>query len=117
MSHTVVGDLAKIGEGRFGGYGAEVRMSVERLEELRGAHGFAEGVDAVRMILRWLNLGFEKVGPLVNIVAFEEAVGGESAVAHAVSAGVGEKDGESVGEEELGVSEHAETVVAEAVEE
>lgn len=36
LSHAVVSDLAKIGEGRFGGDGAEVWMSIERLQELRG---------------------------------------------------------------------------------
>lgn len=51
LSHAVVGDLAKIGEGRFGDYGAEVWVSVEGLEELRGAHGFAEGEDAAGMRL------------------------------------------------------------------
>jgi hypothetical protein len=58
LTHAVVGDLAKSGEGRFGGYGAEVGVSVEGLEELRGAHGFAEGEDAVGMGLVWWNLGF-----------------------------------------------------------
>ena len=47
---------------------------------------------------------------------FEEAVGCERAAADAVSACVGEKDGELVREEELGVSDHAEAIVGEAVE-
>ena len=51
LSHAVVGDLAKSGEGGFGDDGADVRMRVERLEELGGAHGFAEGEDAAGMIL------------------------------------------------------------------
>ena len=78
---------------------------------MRGAHGFAEGEDAAGMILC-----LEKIEPLVNVVTFEESVGGERAAAFAVGAGVGEEDGESVGEEELSVSGHAEAVVAEAVE-
>src|SRR5580658_3145029 len=41
LSHAIVGDLAKIGEGGFGGDGAEVRVSREGLEKLCGAHGFA----------------------------------------------------------------------------
>ena len=40
MAHAVVGDFAEIGEGRFGGDGAEVWVRVERLKELGGAHGF-----------------------------------------------------------------------------
>ena len=64
-----------------------------------------------------MNLRFQKVDPLVDVVALEQAVGGERAVAGAVGAGVGEEDGESVGEEELRVSGHADAVVAEAVEE
>ncbi len=51
LSHAVVGDLAKIGEGRFGGYGAEEWVGVERLKELGGSHGFAEGEDAAGVIL------------------------------------------------------------------
>ena len=41
MSHAVVGDLAEIGERRFGGDRADLWVRVERLEELSGAHGFA----------------------------------------------------------------------------
>jgi len=66
LSHAVVGDLAKIGEGRFGGDGAEVGVSLDGLEELGGAHGFAEGEDAAGMIVL-----FQKVEPLVNVGAFE----------------------------------------------
>ncbi len=51
LAHAVVSDLTKIGEGRFGGDGAEVWMRVERLQELCGAHGFAEAVDAAGMEL------------------------------------------------------------------
>ncbi|SPE28483.1 hypothetical protein SBA2_40046 [Acidobacteriia bacterium SbA2] len=115
LSHAVVGDLAKIGEGRFGDDGAEVWVGIEGLEELRGAHGFAERENAAGMSLVLLRV--EEVKPLVNVVALEQAVGGERAVARAVGAGVGKKHGESVGEEELSVSGHADAVVAEAVEE
>ncbi len=116
LSHAVIGDLAKIGERGFGDDGAEVRVGVEGLEELCGAHGFAESEDAGGR--PWLqSLGLQKIEPLVNVVAFKEAVGGDWAIAGAVGAGVGEENGESVGEEELGVSGHAEAVVAEAVKE
>ena len=99
LAHTIVGDLAESGERRFGGYSAEAGLDGERLQELGGAHGLGESEDAVRMILRG-----EKVEPLVNVSAFEEAVGGEWAAAGAVGAGVGEKHSESVCEEELRVS-------------
>lgn len=69
LSHTVIGDLAKIGEGRFGGDGAEVWVGVEGLEELGGAHGLSEGVDAAGMILR-----VQKIDPLVDVVAFKQTV-------------------------------------------
>ncbi len=52
----------------------------------------------------------------MNVVALEEAVGGERAAARTVGAGVGKEHGESVGEKELRVSDHADAVVAEAVE-
>ena len=71
LSHAVVGDLAKIGEGRFGGHGAEVGMGIKRLEELCGSHRFRETEDAAGMILR-----LQKVEPLVDIIFLEEAVGG-----------------------------------------
>jgi hypothetical protein len=112
LSHAVVSDLAEGGERRFGGYCAEARLDRERLEELSRAHRFGKSEDAVRVILRG-----EEVEPLVNVVAFEEAVGGEWSSAYAVGAGVGEKDGESVCEEELRVSGHANAVVGQAVEE
>ena len=112
LSHAVVSDLTKIGEGRLGGYGAELWVGVERLEELCGSHGFGETEDAAGMILR-----FHEVEPLVDVVAFEQAVGGERAAADAMGAGVGKQNGESVGEKELRVSGHADAVVSEAVKE
>lgn len=121
LSHAIVGDLAESGERRFYGYGAEVRVRVEGLEELRGTHGFGEGKDAARMIVRiWILhrriLRGEEVDPLMDVVALEKAVGGKRAAAHAVSASVGEQDGEMVAEEELCISCHAEAVVGETVE-
>ena len=87
-------------------------MRVERLQELRCAHRFAEGEDAVGMILR-----FQEIEPFMDVVALQQAVGRELAAAGAMGASVGEEDGESVGEDELRVSGHAEAVVTEAVEE
>ena len=72
----------------------------------------AETEDATGMILR-----VHEVEPLVDVVALEESEGGERAVAVAMGAGVGEQDGESVGEKELGVPGHTDSVVAETVEE
>lgn len=112
LPHAVVGDLAETGEGRFGGDGAEAGLDGERLQELGGAHGFAESEDAVRVILSG-----EEAEPLVNIITFEKAVGGELTSTSTVGACVGKKHGESVSEEELCVSGHADAVVAETVEE
>jgi hypothetical protein len=84
LAHAVVGDLAKIGEGRLGGNGTEVCMCVERLQELRGSHGFAEGKDAARVIL-----GGEEIEPLMDVVTLKQSVGGERSTAPAVSAGIG----------------------------
>ena len=64
LPHAVVGDLTKIGEGRFGGHGAEVWMGVERLQELCRAHGFSESVDAARMqLIVRIELIVEELGP------------------------------------------------------
>ena len=110
LAHAVIGDFAKGGEGRFGDDGAEAGLDGKGLQKFGCAHRFSESEDAVRV-----NLRGEEVEPLVDIVAFEEAIGGELATACAVSAGIGEKHGESVGEEEVRVSGHADAVVGEAV--
>lgn len=54
---------------------------------------------------------------MVNVVAFEKAVGRERAATDAVSASVWKKYRESVREEELGVAGHAGAVIAKTVEE
>jgi hypothetical protein len=59
----------------------------------------------------------QEIGPLVDVIFLEEPIGCEGASAEAVGASVGEEDGESVGEEELGVSDHAEAVVGHSVDE
>ena len=70
LAHAVIGDLTKIGEGRLRGYGAEVRMGREGLQELRRSHGFSKAVDAAGM-----SLGIEEVDPLMDVIALEETVG------------------------------------------
>ena len=88
MPHAVVGDLTKISEGGFGDDGADVRVSVEGLEELRAAHGFAEGEDAVGMKVRF-ELIVQEIDPLADIVALEETIGREFTSARSVGAGIG----------------------------
>jgi len=112
LAHAVVGNLAKIGKRRFYGDGAEMRAGIERLQELCGSHRFPEAKDAARMVPRG-----EPVEPLVNIVAFEEAVGGKGTATPAMSAGVWEENGEAVSEQESSVAGHANAVVGEAMEE
>jgi hypothetical protein len=91
---------------------AEVRVGVEGLQKLGGAHGFAESVDALGM-----TAGLEEVKPLTNVVSLEESIGGELAATRAVCAGVRKEDDESVCEEELRVSGRADAVVGNAVKE
>jgi len=112
LAHAVVGNLAKIGKRRFDGDGAEMRSGIERLQELRGSHRFPEAKDTAGMVPRG-----EPVEPLVNVVAFEQTVGGEGTAAPAMSAGVWEENGEAVSEQESCIAGHANAVVAEAVEE
>ena len=88
-----------------------MRAGVERLQKLRGAHGFSQAKDTVGMVLRG-----EELEPLVSVVAFDEAVGGERSAAGAVSACVREKNTVAAREQELSVAGHADAVVAEAVE-
>jgi hypothetical protein len=110
LTHAIVCNLAKAGERRFGGHGAEVGFNHEGLQEFGGSHGFAEAEDAMRVILRK-----KEIEPLLDVVAFEKAVGGEFASAGAVGARVGEKNRETSREKKLRVSGHSEAVVGEAV--
>jgi hypothetical protein len=74
LTHAITGDLAKAGEGGLSDDGTEARLDGERLQELRGPHRFAESENAMRVIMRG-----DKVKPLMDVIAFEEAVGGELA--------------------------------------
>lgn len=112
LAHAIVGDLAKTGERRFGGDRTEARLDGKTLQKFGGAHGFAESEDGV-----WVNLRSKRVEPLVNVVAFENAVGGEWASTCAVGARVGKKDGEPVSKQELCISGHAEAIVGLTMEE
>ena len=76
------------------------------------AVGFCEAEDATGMIL-----GGEPVEPLMNVVAFDEAVSCEVASAGAVSASIGKQNAEAMAEEELCVAGHADAIVGEAMEE
>ena len=111
LAHAVVSDLTEGRERRFGGNGAEVRLDGERLEQFGRAHGFGESEDAAGMIL-----GAKKIEPLMDVIAFDKAIGCEVAAAGAVSACIRNKYGEATGEEELGVSCHADAIVAKTVE-
>ena len=112
LTHAIVGDLAESGERGFCGDGAESRLNRERLQEFCCAHGFAESEDAVRMVMHR-----EKIEPLMNVVALEKAIGRKFTSTAAVGTRVREEDGESVGKQELGVSRHANAIVALTVEE
>ena len=83
LTHAIVGDLAKAGERRFGGNCAEVWLDSEGLQELGGAHGFAETEDAMRVIL-----GENEIEPLADVIAFEQAVGCDLTAAGTVGASV-----------------------------
>lgn len=110
LAHAVVCDFAKIGEGGLGDYGAQLGMRVERLQQLRGSHGFAKAKDALGVYG-----AIEEVQPLMNVVSFEDAVGGQLASAGTVCAGIGEKYGVPVCEKKVGISDHTEAIVAETV--
>jgi len=58
----------------------------------------------------------DEVEPLVDVVAFEKAIGGELAAAGTVSACVGEKNGEALSQKQLRISAHAHAIVGEAME-
>ena len=112
LAHAVVADFAKAGERGFGCHGTEIGLGGKGLQELSGSHGLAESENAIVFFL-----AAEPIGPAVDVVAFEQAEGGERTVTDAVSAGVGEEDGVVVAKQELRVSQHAGAIVAQAVEE
>ena len=106
LSHAVVGDFTEAGEGRFGGNSAEVRLRIERLQELRGSHGFAESEDTSRVMV------LNPLEPATNVVALEQAVRWVDSAAEAVGAGVGHQNAIAMVEEYLRVALHSEAVVA-----
>jgi len=102
----------EVGKRRLGGNGTEVGLDGEGLQELGGAHGFSEAIDATGMF------GLSQpVEPFADVIALEKAVGGEVSAAGTVSASVGEQDGEMARQEEFGITEHAGAVIAEAMQE
>jgi hypothetical protein len=107
LSHTIEADFAEAGERRFGGNSAKVRLGIERLQELRGSHGFAESEDASCVVLT-----FDPFKPAANVVALEQAVRWVDSTAEAVGAGVGHQNAIAMVEQYLRVALHSETVVA-----
>jgi len=110
LAEAVVGGFAEAGEGRLRNDGAETRLGAERVEQLRGSHGFAEAVDAVRCFGL-----FDPIEPATNVLSFFHAVCGDCAVAQAVGAGIGKQDSIAVTKQEIGAAEHAGAVVGDTV--
>ena len=66
MPHAIVSNLAKRRERRFDSYGTELRLGLERLEKLRGTHGFSKAEDAVRMLM-----AIKPFEPAADVVTLE----------------------------------------------
>lgn len=112
LAYPIIGDFVEVGERRFRDDRTETGFDGEGLQKLGSAHGFAEAENAGRVLVV-----HQPVEPQVDVVAFEEAVGGKLAVAGAVGAGVGHKDRVVVIEQVFCVARHACPVVGETVEE
>jgi hypothetical protein len=110
LTHAVAGDLVKLGEWGLGDDGAEIWFHCHGLQELGGAHGFSERIDATRV-----QIPGKPFEPIANVVALKQAAGGDRSLARAVRAGIRLKDGVVVVQEQLSVAGHADTVVAQAV--
>jgi hypothetical protein len=54
------------------------------LQKLRGSHGFSKSEDAI-----WVKVPSQLIEPLMDVVPFEETVGGQIAAAITVGARVG----------------------------
>src|SRR5579862_9558777 len=106
LSHAVISDFTKIGERGLGSHGAQLRMRVERLKQFGRAHRFTEAEYASRMCF-----SFQKVNPLMNVITLDESVGREFSTARAMRTGVGQQYGESVGQKEIRISDHAQAIV------
>ena len=110
LTHAIISDLTEIGERGLGRDRTEPPFDCHALQQLRCSHRLAESKYAggVRAIL-------EPIDPLMNVLAFQQAVGGERASTFSVSAGVGHKDGIPGGQEELGIPNHSAAVIAHAM--
>ncbi len=110
LPHSVIGYLTKICEGRFHSDRAEGDPRVQGLQQLGRPHGFSETENALWMLFR-----IQEIEALMNIVPLEQSICREFASAHAVSPGVRHEDGESVRNQQLRISSHADAVVAKPV--
>jgi hypothetical protein len=58
---------------------------------------------------------FQKVNPLMNVITLDESVGREFSTARAMRTGVGQQYGESVGQKEIRISDHAQAIVGQTM--
>ncbi len=110
QARVVVGSFAKAGEGGFGDDRLDAGVDSGGLQGDARAHGFAEGEDVGGM------LGSDEgVEDGAGVLAFEPAVGGDGSIALAVGAGIHEDDGVACVQQDLGLIDHADAVIGDAV--
>src|SRR5882672_1096047 len=110
LSHAIEANLPKIRERRLSNHRAEHRIAAYRLQELGSTHGLAETEDApgVQVCLK-------PASPVSYVSTFKQTIGCDCTVALSVRSGIGHQHGVAVIEKQLGIADHADTVVAESV--
>jgi len=111
LTHAVVRNFSKAGERRLRDHGTETWLNLEGLQELCSSHGLSQSENAVRALV-----GFEPLEPAAYVVTLEQAIGSVNSAAYAMSAGVGHQNTVAMVKENLRVTDCAQTIVAEPME-
>src|SRR6266498_1459691 len=110
LTHAVVSNLSKSRERRFCYHGAEIRLDIQSLQQLRGTHGLSKAINTM-----WVVCTTYPLKPPPNVVTFEQSVSSKIAAALAMRARIGHEYRVSVHQEELRIPNSSQSVVAESV--
>jgi len=111
LTHAVVPNFSEARKRGLSDDCAETPLNLERLQELCSPHGLSQSENTVRALV-----GFEPLEPAAYVVTLEQAIGSVNSAAYAMSAGVGHQNAVAMVKEKLRVTDCAQTIVAEPVE-
>src|SRR5882762_6403549 len=110
LPNTIIGNLPETRKRRFSSNSAKVGFGLKRLKELSRSHGLRKAEDATRVLVL-----LEPIKPAVNVLRFQQTVGGKFAAAGPVRPSIGHEDAEAVTQEEFRVANHTQPIVTETV--